>query len=86
MELRTFAVIFLSTALAGIIRIVWARHSARKRKQPTAMRLRGGVYEPWGFEQRWSFWKARIGEIALIWFGLIFLMLLAGSIGLIDGY
>lgn len=86
MQSHTAWVIFGSTALAGLIRGTWAIYKARKAKEPTPMRLVGGVYVPWGIEERSRYWWARFGEVALIWFGLLALALAAKWTGFWPGF
>lgn len=65
---RAFLAIFLAVVLKSILAVHWGRFKARQEAKPTPMKLRKGVYVPWGPVQRIE----RIGNVALR-IGLIYL-------------
>jgi hypothetical protein len=75
---RIAAVAACSAFLRAAIYFGWERYKAKKAKDPVPLRLRNGVYEPWGFAERSAWWWRRIGEVALIYFALLAGMLILG--------
>lgn len=66
---RAFLAIFIAVMLKSALFVQWERYKARQESRPTTMRLKNGVYVPWGPVQRiqrffqialyiWLFWMA----------------------------
>jgi len=45
---RAFMVIFIAVFIKGLILVWWDRYQTRQARRPTPMKLRDGVYVPWG--------------------------------------
>lgn len=59
---RVFLAIFIAIMLKSILAAQWGRYKARQEARPTPMKLRRGVFVPWGPVQRIE----RIGNLGLI--------------------
>lgn len=71
---RAFLVIFLSAALHSLLYGWWQRYKTREGAKPTSMKLRNGVYVPWGTVERIQ----RGGQVILwIWLAWMAAMLIA---------
>jgi hypothetical protein len=86
MHAHTAWVIFAAAMLHGALRSGWLAYKKRKMCEPTPMKLKNGVYVPWGIEERSHWWKMRVGEVGFVWFGLIGVGLLSKWAGWWPGF
>jgi len=49
---HTFLVTFISSLLSALIWAWWGSYKIRKSREPIPMKLRKGVYVPWGIVQK----------------------------------
>lgn len=81
-----YSTIFWSTLLLGFLREIWSAYKRRKMREPTPMKLKNGVYVPWGIEQRSAYWWRRFGELSIAYFLLLGTAIVARSMGWWGGF
>lgn len=72
---RAFLAIFFAVLLKSILAVQWGRFKARQEAKPTPMKLRNGVYVPWGPVQRIERIGAIGARVGFVYIGLCLALL-----------
>lgn len=68
---RVALIAFCAAALRGLIHVAWGWYKSKKALEPTPMKLKNGVYIPWGLAERARWWSHRFGEVFIIYVALL---------------
>lgn len=67
----THLVIFLGAAIHGVLIVAWGSYKKRQSQKPVTMKLRRGVYVPWGPIERIQRFNKFAGYMGMVWFSLL---------------
>lgn len=84
--LRTFLVIFLAVTIKAMILSWWDAYKERKSKEPIPMKLRKGVYVPWGPVQIIQHFGWRFTQVWMAYIVVLVVLLIAFKTGLWGGF
>lgn len=83
--IRTGLAIFAGVAIKNILFAWWARYQERKALEPVPLRLRRGVYVPWGPVQRIRLWLNRGFALWVAYMAIVLVLFAAFKAGLWAG-
>lgn len=78
--------IFLSTFIKGLILAQWDKFKERKAREPIPMKLKNGVYVPWGPVQRIQRILHWMLMIWLVYIAILLVLVAALKLGLWSGF
>jgi hypothetical protein len=79
-RMGTGIVILLSTFLKGLLMEAWDRYKERKSREPIPLKLRRGIYVPWGVVQKVQHYGWRVTQVWLVYLAIAFTWIAVGPL------